>query len=88
MRTPESPYELFERWYSDAQRSEPDMPNAVALATAEVFAAYAADSQPPAAGPREGEAWSLEPSQFVKQLAAYRNDLSVAATALWKKPRF
>ncbi len=54
----------------------------VAIATAEVFAAYAADPQTPAAVPDENEPWSREPGQFAKQLAGYRNDLTAAAISL------
>jgi 4-diphosphocytidyl-2-C-methyl-D-erythritol kinase len=54
----------------------------IAVATAEVFAAYAAGPQAAAAELENGEPWSREPEQFAQQLAAYRNDLSAAAMSL------
>ena len=54
----------------------------VAVATAEVFAAYAATRQAPVAGPPDVETWSREPHRFAQQLAAYRNDLTEAALSL------
>ena len=53
-----------------------------AVATADVFAAFAA--APPAPGPRPEipESWSPDPRRFVAQLAACRNDLTGAAVSL------
>lgn len=35
MNTPENPYELFDRWFADAKETEPRVPEAVAVATAD-----------------------------------------------------
>ena len=35
MDTPVDPYELFGRWFTDAEETEPRVPNAVAVATAD-----------------------------------------------------
>ena len=35
MNGPENPYELFSDWFVAAQAKEPELPNAVALATAD-----------------------------------------------------
>lgn len=54
----------------------------VAVSTAEVFAAFADDPQPPDPIPDGTEPWSGEPRRFVEQLAARRNDLTAAALTL------
>lgn len=55
----------------------------VAVPTAEVFAAFAADPPVPAAVPDAGEDWAPAPEAFARQLAAYRNDLTDAAIMLF-----
>jgi 4-diphosphocytidyl-2-C-methyl-D-erythritol kinase len=54
----------------------------LAVATAEVFAAFAAAPPTPDPGPDMPETWSGDPHRFVVQLAAQRNDLTGAALSL------
>jgi len=54
----------------------------LAVATDEVFAAFAAAPQTSINAPAIAQEWSSEPGEFAQQLAACRNDLTGAATSL------
>ncbi|NKB48136.1 MAG: 4-(cytidine 5'-diphospho)-2-C-methyl-D-erythritol kinase [Alphaproteobacteria bacterium] len=54
----------------------------VSVSTAEVFAAFAAAAVASPANPPASEPWSNDPSAFIDQLAARRNDLTSAALSL------